>query len=87
MAIGGGSDGFSPLSTGGKMPKPKGATSLRLSEDALIMLRGLADSLGVSKTAVLEIAIREMAKREGIGAEPSPATLEATNTAHLTQPR
>jgi predicted transcriptional regulator len=51
------------------MPKPKGATSLRLSDDAQLLLRGLAESLGTSKTAVLEIAIREKAKREGITLE------------------
>ncbi|MGV3723039.1 MAG: hypothetical protein ACO1SX_19235 [Actinomycetota bacterium] len=48
------------------MPKPKGATSLKLSAEALALLAAVAKNLGVTKTAVLEIAIREKAKREGV---------------------
>ncbi len=43
------------------MGKPKGATSYRLSEDAQTMLAALAEQFGVSKTGVLEIAIRKLA--------------------------
>jgi hypothetical protein len=46
------------------MAKPRGATSYRLSEDAQGMLAGLATRLGLSKTAVLEMAIRKLARSE-----------------------
>src|SRR5258708_8733226 len=38
--------------------------SLRLTDDAFRMLGDLANSLGVSKSAVIEMAIREKARRE-----------------------
>jgi predicted DNA-binding protein len=40
-------------------------TSFRLSEEALQMLADLAELLGISQAAVLEIAIRKLAKEEG----------------------
>jgi predicted transcriptional regulator len=46
------------------MPKPKGATSFRLSEDAQGLLQQLSEQLGVSKTAVLELAVRRLARDE-----------------------
>jgi hypothetical protein len=52
------------------MAKPKGATSYRLSEDAQRLITTLADRLGVSKTGVLEIAVRKLAGSE-LGAESS----------------
>lgn len=54
------------------MAKPKGATSYRLSEDAQRLIAALADRLGVSKTGVLEIAVRKLARAE-LGAE-APAS-------------
>ena len=54
------------------MPKPKGATSLRLSQEALQLLESLAEKFQITKTAVLEIAIREKAQREGISARTTP---------------
>jgi predicted transcriptional regulator len=48
------------------MPKPKGATSVRLSEEAQQLLEALAEKYQISKTAVLELAIREKAKRDGV---------------------
>lgn len=45
--------------------KPK-ATSLRLSLEAKRLLRALAEQSGVSMTAILELMIREKAKREGV---------------------
>ena len=48
------------------MAKPKHATSLRLSPEAKRLLEELANRLGVSRSAVLELAIREYARREGI---------------------
>lgn len=38
--------------------------SLRLTDDAVRLLGDLANSLGVSKSAVIEMAIREKARRE-----------------------
>lgn len=43
----------------------KHATSIRLSSDAKRLLVLLAQRLGISQTAVLELAIREKARREG----------------------
>jgi hypothetical protein len=51
------------------MAKPKGATSYRFSEDAQRMIIALADHLGVSKTGVLEMAVRKLARSE-LGLEP-----------------
>jgi predicted transcriptional regulator len=41
-------------------------TSLRLTPDGKRLLRELATKLGITMVAVIEIAIREIAKREGI---------------------
>lgn len=58
------------------MPKPRGGTSYRLSEDAQELLGRLADRLGLTKTSVVEMAIRKLAYLElggeGAGAD-SPA--------------
>jgi hypothetical protein len=60
------------------MAKPKGATSYRLSDDAQHLIMALADRLGVSKTGVLEMAVRKLARAElgeGVGAwaaQPHP---------------
>lgn len=40
----------------------KPATSFRLSQTALDLLKQLADQLAISQTSVLELAIRQMAK-------------------------
>ncbi len=40
----------------------KRGTSFALSDEALRLIKGMAASMGVSQTAVLEMAIREMAK-------------------------
>jgi len=42
------------------------ATSIRLTPEAKRLMAALAKKLGVSLTAILEIAIREKAKAEGI---------------------
>ena len=41
-------------------------TSLRLSPEAKRLLAALAERLGVSQSAVIELAIREKADREGV---------------------
>lgn len=48
------------------MAAPKSPTSIRLSDEAERLRDALADHLGVSKTAVLELAIRELAKKNKI---------------------
>jgi predicted transcriptional regulator len=44
----------------------KTPTSIRLSDDAQHLRDVLAESLGVSKAAVVELAIRELAKKHGL---------------------
>jgi predicted transcriptional regulator len=41
-------------------------TSVRLSDDAKRLISELSRKLGVSQTAIIELAIREKAKREGV---------------------
>lgn len=48
----------------------KQRTSFRLSTEAMSLLDALAQTNGISKTAVLEMAIREAAKKQGIHAYP-----------------
>jgi predicted transcriptional regulator len=53
----------------------KHLTSVRLSPQAKRLLAGIAQKLGISRTAVLEVFIRDIAKREGvvdIGPEQPP---------------
>ena len=47
----------------------KRSTSLRLSEEALRFLAAMADADSISRTAMLEIAIREAARKRGIRAD------------------
>lgn len=44
----------------------KTQTSVRLTQEAIRLRELLAAELGVSLTAVIELAIRELAKRENI---------------------
>ena len=46
--------------------KRKFKTSFAMSQEAERLLRLLAEKLAISRSAVLEIAIREKAKAEGI---------------------
>lgn len=41
-------------------------TSVRLSNDAKRLIKLLSEKLGISQTAIIELAIREKAKREGL---------------------
>ncbi len=52
----------------------KRSTSLRLSEEALSLLAAMADADSISRTAMLEIAIREAARKRGIHAHPGIQT-------------
>jgi predicted transcriptional regulator len=49
-----------------KDPVEKVSTSVRLTEEANRLLEVLASRLGVSKSAVLELAIREKAQKEKV---------------------
>lgn len=46
-----------------EMKQKKKATSFRLSDKVVSLLSQLADDLNISKTAIVELAIREYAKR------------------------
>jgi predicted transcriptional regulator len=48
------------------MTKETTPTSLRLTSEAKRLLQLLAQKTGVSMAAIIEIAIREKAKREGV---------------------
>lgn len=50
-------------------------TSHRLTPEALRILRELAHHLGVSQTAVIELALRDKAAREGIAMRNTPCAL------------
>ena len=41
----------------------------RFSQEAIVLLHRLADADGISRTAMLEIAIREAARKRGIHAD------------------
>jgi hypothetical protein len=42
---------------------PKQSRNFRLSPEALALIRELAERLGVSQAAILEMAVREFAKK------------------------
>ena len=42
------------------------ATSYRLSEEAIRLLKLISETKGISQASALEIAIRELAKKESI---------------------
>ena len=48
------------------MDKKTRPTSLRLSEDGKQLRKLLAKKLGLSESAVVELAIRKLAEREGV---------------------
>ena len=48
------------------MPTEKRSFNLRISPEALRLIAALATKLGVSKAAVFEMAIRKLAKEEGV---------------------
>jgi hypothetical protein len=47
-----------------RMPTDKPPTSYRLSEKARGLIDRLAGALGLSRTAIVEMAIRQLARRE-----------------------
>ena len=48
------------------MKENKLFTSLRLSEEAMRLRKLISEKLGVNLSAVIELAIRELAKRENV---------------------
>jgi hypothetical protein len=47
---------------------PKYPTSLRLSQKAVLILKRLVEHTGVSRGACIELAIRELARKQGVEA-------------------
>lgn len=45
----------------------KHPTSIRLTPEGLRLLKALAEKLGISQAAVMELALRRMAAKEGVG--------------------
>jgi hypothetical protein len=63
------------LAAGGtRAMRTKTGTSYRLSESTLRLIDLLAENTGLSKTGVIEQAVRLMAKREGISIKKEEAT-------------
>ncbi len=52
----------------------KKALGLRLSEDAIALLREMAQRNGLSQAGIMELAIREKAAREGVTANSTAST-------------
>lgn len=48
------------------MDKIKSNTSVRLTPEATQLLKDLAQKLGVSQTAIIEMAIRKLAQQENV---------------------
>ncbi len=57
-----------------RSPMGKKHTSYRISEEGKQCIQLLARLLGVSETAVVEIAVREMAEKKGVKFEQSHTT-------------
>jgi antitoxin component of RelBE/YafQ-DinJ toxin-antitoxin module len=48
------------------MKKDIKATSIRMTAEAKRLQAALSEKMGISMTAVIELAIRQMAKKEGL---------------------
>jgi hypothetical protein len=46
--------------------KTSNPSSMRLSDEAVRLRKALAEKKGISQRAVMELALRDMAKKEGI---------------------
>lgn len=62
---------------------PKQRASYRLTATAFRLIASLADRLGLSHTAVIELALRRLAHLEGIDphAAPAPAPVDQDDAA------
>lgn len=63
------------------MKKSSSVTTIRLTEDARRLLWRLGERLGITRTAVIELAIRRMAREEEVAARPVDAVGENRNGA------
>ena len=52
------------------MEDTKRTRSFRLTDEADNLLQGIADKFGISKTAMLEVIIRDRAKQEKVTVTP-----------------
>jgi hypothetical protein len=59
------------------MKEPKTPTAFRLSHKGKLLLSALAEKLGVNQTAVVEMAIRQMADKERIEVRESHKEIAA----------
>lgn len=48
------------------MTMTKHPTSFRLSDEGIALLAKLAERLGLSQASTIELAVRKLAKREGV---------------------
>lgn len=55
------------MKSGERPARNQRATSYRLSPEALALIEALSKRLGVSRAAVVEVAVRHLARREKIG--------------------
>lgn len=65
------------------MADDKKATSFRLSPRALELCEALADELGITKTAIIELSIRELSIK--VFAERKGVKVKATDKAKATK--
>lgn len=63
----------------------KNSTSFRLGNEAKQLLALIADKLDISQAAVLEIAIRDMAKKEEITSKQVPKSTLALKVPKFTK--
>jgi predicted transcriptional regulator len=60
------------------MPTEKVPTSFRLSDEARDLIQRLTEVLGINQTAVVEQAVRKLARQELADAEPAKPTAKKT---------
>ena len=66
-----------------KNRKGKRNTSFRLSERCRRLIVALSDSIGVAQSAIIEMAVRDMAKAEHIDVDDEAPLTPAHNTSAL----
>ena len=61
--------------------RTKMATSFRLSEKVLTDIRSLSQEIGISQADVIVLAIRNLAKREGVDVEGNENRIRSSGDA------
>lgn len=56
------------------MPSTRKQTGVRLSDEAMQLLNALSKATGLSKTGVIELAIRDFAKSREVSLQPEAKT-------------